>query len=327
MKCSIITFFLLNSVIIKCQSYLVEITNTPFDTLVQYSSIANERNDAMEYPFIFEKDFELGFNFPYFDTNVNSIYCESTGVVDILGASHPDFFPMYLFAASTYELYEVFDASSYLKSDFRYKELMINNKKVLVIEFHRVSIDYDRDEIPFDSSDITFQYWFWENGDIELRFGEIFIDNSIFIPSKGYRYRSFEPDTYFPILLSIANLDNTEVIEVIGDINNFPTINYNGNNEEGLLYLPSKNTVVKFKKQISSSNETKATRPFPNVVVNILSIPPDFQFTEYRIFDLSGREIRKGNNTEIDLSFLQTGYYFIKLRDGGGMYSYKFLKQ
>jgi hypothetical protein len=94
-----------------------------------------------------------------------------------------------------------------------------------------------------------------------------------------------------------------------------------------LKTLPHEGFVIRFKKQISSTNDARPTKSFPNVVVDILTIPTDFPFSEFRIFDMAGREIKKGIDREIDLSFLQNGYYVIKLKDGAGIYSYKFVKQ
>ena len=44
-------------------------------------------------------------------------------------------------------------------------------KKVLIIEYRHVApLCFDTKASPYNGGDVNFQQWFWENGDIEVRF-------------------------------------------------------------------------------------------------------------------------------------------------------------
>ncbi|MBK9735180.1 MAG: T9SS type A sorting domain-containing protein [Saprospiraceae bacterium] len=216
-------------------------------------------------------------------------------------------------------------------SDFRYKQTTIANKRVLIIEFRRVHLDLYYDEPRFATSDISFQYWFWENGDIEVRFGHIFIDESIFKPGLGCK-RRIDPETqaYGPMIISIANWDNTEIINISGNLDDNPVIDYDADFDSlgGLVYIPQKNTVVRFKKATSATTQAIQNKPIPNLVTDVLIVPEDLSYQKYAIYDMAGRLMCSGDQrTSIDTGMLAAGYYVLKLRAGHAMYAYKFLKQ
>ncbi|MFT7071357.1 T9SS type A sorting domain-containing protein [Patiriisocius sp. Uisw_017] len=59
---------------------------------------------------------------------------------------------------------------------------------------------------------------------------------------------------------------------------------------------------------------------FPNPVADTMRIRSLFQFDTYSIYDIYGKQVGQGNGngtyTDLNVSYLQTGVYFVKVVDG-----------
>ncbi len=140
------------------------------------------------------------------------------------------------------------------------------------------------------------------------------------------------------ILLGVGVDDNTGVAtygaQLSGDPAN-PTLTETFNSEPNLeqflnsmpqsgrvyRFEPGTNDIAESEKPLFSISPTLTTE-FINVVGDI---KPNFT---YRIFDLSGKEVRNGlflNNQPIDVSYLESGFYLFSIDGMNG--SVKFIKQ
>jgi hypothetical protein len=303
------------------QSYKVEIDEIPYDTLKEYQSMVleNIENDVIP-PFSFDKEFDLDFSFPYFSEEYNSIILNSFPSVDFKGFNELEY-PMQLFIVGS-SFSAINDDFSNHPSDYRYLSTIVDGLKVFIMEYKNVTFSQNTDEI-----DMSFQYWFWENGNIEIRFGDIKYPEPYF--KNGFGYWDDFSNRYYEILIFIVSKDLGEAISVSGNLNDNPEINDNVNIEEairGLTYLPKKNTVCRFKKQPSSLIDQKKYK-LPTLLANQMIIPEDVVFNHFDIYDMTGRLVKSGNERQVDLSLLVNGNYVLKLTDGLGIYSYKFIKQ
>jgi len=321
-------FIIFTSIVIQTQElhaqsdYKVDTFTVVYDTLTVYKSIVKENILAQEWFFLFDKEFELGFDFPFFDKSFDKISFSSYG----LGLFVDDFGWYNIYALDNdWDICDEPNTLSNIKYDYRYKHDTENGKKVFKLEWHNVCL-YGLNSSKNRS--FNFQTWLWQNGDVDLRFGKMLRDTSIFIPGFGFNTHS----SYSAGNFGLVNTDDTKAIFYADDYLS-PNI-LEGNPDEILFFgrstiktLPHEGFVIRFKKQTSSTSDVNSHKPFPNVVRDILSIPSDFKYSEYRIYDFSGKELLKGSDSEIHLSHLSSGYYVIKLSDGAGIYSYKFLRQ
>ena len=317
-----ITFYLSN---VHAQSpYKIDTFTIQYDTLTEYKSIAIENLNNGEYWAVFDREIDLGFDFPFFNTNLDKADIDSDAVFkfsDIRG-----WYNLYALDNNWHTCSEP-ESFQYARNDYRYKTEKVNGIDVFKIEWHDIAIcqsTWENATKPFN-----FQVWLWGNGNIDFITGLLnMTDTTIFKEGLGFIYE----EGGNPGSIGIVNPENDYALFYSGMYDNpnilegFP---------DSILYfdratiktLPHEGFVIRFKKQTSATSEIKDRKPFPNVVSDMMSIPSDFNYSEYRIYDLSGRELIKGTDRDIDVSLLQNGYYVIKLKDGPGVYSYKFLKQ
>ncbi len=319
---SIFAMFICNNTLAQ-SPYKIDTFTIQYDTLTDYNSIALENLNNGKYWAVFDREMELGFEFPFFNTNIEKVDVESDAVFSFDDTR--GWFNLYALDNNWHTCSEP-ESFQYAKNDYRYKTEKVNGIDVFKIEWHEIAIcetTWENATKPFN-----FQVWLWGNGNMDFITGSLNkTDTTIYKEGLGFIYEEggnpgsigiVNPENDYALFYS-GLYDNPIILEGIPD-----SILYF---ERGTIKsLPHEGFVIRFKKQTSSTTDAKPSIPYPNVVVDILTIPTDFPFSEYRILDMSGREIKKGIDREIDLSFLQNGYYVIKLKDGAGIYSYKFVK-
>lgn len=299
------------------QFYNVERGYTPYDTLTDYISICQENAANGEDPSTFSKKFDLGFEMPFFDKTYSSVITGADAVGNFDEDSEE--FNFYLFSGDEWRVYYYDDELSYelglpVISDWRYKYTEMDNKKVLIIEYRHVGnlvfFDY-----AYENGDVTYQTLFWENGDIEIRFGDVLMDSTIF--DKGFKDLTGTNDSVRTNLgVALINPENTEGIRLLGDILNYtisetiePVPPYT------LTTLPPKNYFIKFKYNTSSSKDVTSIQPFIQQNKTII-FKEDYQNYEYELFNMDGRLKMQGKATnEIDLSSLNQGIYLLNLKN------------
>ena len=312
-------FLFLFPMCIYSQSYTVEIDDIPYDTLIEYQSIVKETIDNGDL-FYYEKEINLDFDFPYFDEICNQLIVNNLPLVDIDG--FPEF-PMQLVVSnSSYHPVLPDDIGDYYYSDIRYNISYINEMKVLIVEYKNLDIE------PFEDTevDISFQFWFWENGNIEVRFGDFIYPEPYFYDGMGY-YDSFT-DSYFGLIFFISSRDMKEYIHVGGNLNDNPIIDYHGdfNTSLYLKSLPKKNTILRFKKKITSTNQIDFDKIPVTVTNGRLAISQDMVFGHYFITNTQGATVIHDTDRTLDISQLLSGMYFISFISDSKIVTSKFFK-
>ena len=80
-KSFIILIVIIQSMAVSAQSdYKVDTFTMVYDTLTDYKSLVKENILAQEWFFMFDKEFDLGFDFPFFDTSFDKISFSSYGL-------------------------------------------------------------------------------------------------------------------------------------------------------------------------------------------------------------------------------------------------------
>lgn len=314
MKRDIALFFILVFILTAFtgsgQSYVVEYFEEKYDTLDTYTSICNENAKNAIEPFFFAKEFEFGFDFPFFGKTYSKVYFENDGVGIFEGSVQYNF---YLFT-SLWNVYYWNDPFRYesarpVESDWRYTHSTRNGKKVLIIEHRHVApFVFDTKASPYNGGDVNFQQWFWENGDIEVRFGDIHIDSTLF---KGAMQDPID-STFYTLAIGIQNYENTQQMFIEGTINNFVLTKFD--DENSLDSLPKPNTGVRFKYMPVNTKDT------PNQEKNkiyvegeVLHLDQDQEFDTFCIYNLSGQLVQSGiYEKEIDISQLASGMYVLQ---------------
>lgn len=267
----------------------------------------------MELPYWFDENFDLGFEFPYFDTVLTTLNLNSS---DIAYIDDSEEYNMYLFSKE-YRLYPEFNILGNLESDYRYKQTVIDNKKVFIFEFKRVLFDHYPGEVKFKKSDISFQYWFWSDGTIEIRFGDIKFDNTVYIPGKGLKTNI--DSIYFPFIIQILNFDVDEIITVSGDLNNDPEIIFSEDFEEesmGVTYVPAKNTVCRFKPKSVHTIDINILNQIDRSIFNITQLASDWIEQDFILYNYQGQIVHTSDKASLNVSHLPSGFYVAKSPKG-----------
>lgn len=310
---------------INAQSdYKIDTFTIKYDTLTEYHSLVLENLINQEDWFVFEKELEFGFNFPYFDKSYSKALISSDGVFffgDILGWYH-----IYALDNNWHTCWDP-DNFDYTPHDYRYKLDMVNGKNVFKIEWHDIAIcqtSWETATRPYN-----FQVWLWENGNIDFITGALnTTDTTIFKEGVGFIYE----EGGSPGSIGIVNPKYDYALFYSGYYNS-PKI-LEGNPDSILYYgrgilrsLPHEGFVVRFTKQTSATQDIKIIKPIPNIVTHTLNIPEDIIFNRYTIYNANGTLIQSGDERNISTSHFHSGLYFICLTGSGGSHIYKILKQ
>ena len=143
------------------QYYQVESFQDEYKEIEQYNSLLIENDGFRSW----DKRFDLNFTFPFFDIYYDYINCFDVGICyfdDEIDYS------MRLLEFG-YEP-DILKDSVNILSDVRYTLTNWLNKKVLIIQFTKNRLFSDP-TIESHDSHVNFQYWFFENGTIEIHVG------------------------------------------------------------------------------------------------------------------------------------------------------------
>lgn len=316
--------YLFISINMKAQTYNLEYFEAKYDTLEDYTSICNENAENGEIPFFFSRSFDFGFDFPFFDKSFNTINIDNDAVGIFDNSVQYNF---YLFSSPWHVYYWAnpndYELAKPVNSDWRYKYDVINNKKVFILENRHVApLVYDTKTNPYVGGDVNFQQWFWENGDVEVRFGDVLIDSTLF---KGAIIDPIDSGLY-ALALGIQNYENTIQIFVEGTIKNFRTATFE--EENSLDSLPRPNTGFRFRYlPLSTSNLHQNDFRIQNPVMDRLYISSDIQTFTYELMDACGKLISKGEDQrEINVISLPPGEYILSVKSNGIKYNKKIIK-
>jgi len=257
------------------------------------------------------KKFDLNFNFPFYDSLYNHIYCESTSACLFENSLNFEIVLM----ASGYD-FDIFGIdTNNIVSDVRYKLTQKDGIKALVIQYTKVRLISDPSVEEYDSH-LNFQLWFFENGSMEVRFGSYNLENSPnYIPGEGfYLLPNNEDPIYYGPEMGIRNSFKEDVgIGLDGPYDDYVVNNIGGY----LKSLPPVGWVIRFERFIKSSTPEEIVNfenIFPNPTTGNLYIKPTLELENIEIKDITGaRQFFVYQGNKINIEHLNSGIYFVKL--------------
>ncbi len=134
--------------------YTVQAQFEEYKELENYNSVALETFGDLYW----EKEFDLPFTFPYFDTTLGSFVLNHVGLGLIDGEID---FSLRLLAFGY--MFDNVTNPDNIESDVRYKFGKIDGKDYLVVQFTKNRLLSDTSIEEFDSH-VNFQYWFFDDG-------------------------------------------------------------------------------------------------------------------------------------------------------------------
>ena len=319
--------FMLIMTIVKSQTpkYAIQSFQGAYSELQEYQSIAL----LTGWDPLWTYEFQLNFPFPYFD----SVY--TTLFFDRSGWGYFDFdeqdFSIFLMQYESWT-YDPWVGDTTPDSDARFSHVVSNGLQALVIQFTKARIFADPFEDSLDTY-LNFQVWLFENGVIEVRFGDIHMDgNPIYKAGKGvYCHTTNEgidtTDICGP-LMSIANpFDESDAIGLHGSYDDYEIT---GSLYSRLTVLPPIGWVIRFTPTsvglIDPKSEIQQIAITPNPASSSILIPDSNN--DVTILDCSGRIMFKGSSTDgkVDVADFPAGMYFIKMDGPGSPLLGKFIK-
>lgn len=317
-------FLILNVLTINGQSYHVQSFQDTYVEIDDYKSLMKE----LEGDFFWYHTFNLGFEFPFFDLKYNYINGSYRG---IFGFDDELDYSMNLLAFG-YHPDNLLDTIN-LISDVRYNLKEISGRKCLVVQYTKNRLTSDPSVEEFDSY-VNFQYWFFEDGTIELRFGKANLANSpVYIPGDGfYLLTNQGPIPVGPFLGLTHPLEINKIINY-NDIDSFQRFELLDNWIDGNVnWWPPEGWVIRFTNLLVSTNEKAIdfqTKVFPNPTNDKIMISSESPIREVKMFCVNGMEkiSHKGDGiSEINMTGLPPGTYFLRLFDGEYFHYHKIVK-
>ena len=318
---ALILSLIVKSIVIDAQSYTLNSYSGNYIEIETYNSMALET--LGDFNWIYEFDF--GFTFPYYSESYESMICYFTGDCLFEGTSL-NTITMQLLSFG----YQFDNVISYdIDSDVRFKQTVKDGQKALVVQFTKVKLINDFSVNEYDSH-INFQWWFFEDGKIQIRFGpRNLLNSNVYVPGEGFYFINFPIDSYISgpyisllnpndesDLISIQNFDDENDISVLDD-------------SIGILRtLPPEGWVIEFEKLKVSNKEIKLpeVKVFPNPVSNVLNIELEGKIEKLEVFNLAGAKIMQSQGSFIEVDALPKGSYVLKVHSNKTVLKKRFTK-
>lgn len=309
LKSIIIIILSLNMSSAQYHGYKIDTFYEEYIPLENYQSMLIEK--ANDNAWI--KTFQLPFEFPFFDTTFTDLIGWYDSVWDWQDA---DDFIMYLFSYEyQFDRIGSVNDTNNIQSDVRYLYTIKEGKEALVVEYfnNRLSDDPSVDE---HNSFINFQNWFYEDGTIEIRFGNFNLDNSpYYVPGEGFWLHVNGNDSILtgPVVGISDPFDPTREIGFREDWELVPEAN-------GVNTIPDSGFVVRFRRTSSSIESGSSSLDFdifPNPTLDRLNIK-NLNHNSIKSIDLVNTNgfvypVKKPSNS-IDISFLPKGLYVLRIK-------------
>jgi len=276
---------------------------------------------------IWEIKFPLNFHFPYYNMFYDSLLFnfESWGMF-----TDDEDESLYLMDfPGGYSWADLNDTSN-ITSDVRFSHVLYNNMQAFVLQYTKMRFFAD----PFaDSLDtyMNFQLWLFENGALEVHFGEMHMDGTpIYAPGKGFYHYSGGVDTnevYGPHVGISNPYDRDDGIAVSGSYDNFEVTS---DIYDNLTVLPPPGWIIRFKPKSVGIFDPKPRNTqiaiTPNPASSYILLPS--ASSKVIIYSNSGEIVYKGvpGENKLSVSSLPTGIYFLKIISNSDSFIGKFLK-
>lgn len=314
-----ISLFQLFSFLGNAQTYKIDTLRTEYQALETYKSVAIEEGGDFDW----EKRFDLPFVFPYYDSMYTYIFCNNNSFC------YFEYNPEWDIKLMTfsYQFDNLLDTIN-IESDVRYNYITKNDKQALVIQYtkNRLASDASIDEY---ESYINFQLWFYEDGVMEVHFGDINLDSSPnYRPGEGF-YFTFVDGTEMnsgPEMGVRHPLDEEDQTWLEGDWNDYIVRNGVGY----LTTLPPKGFVIRFSKKTSSTTDAIDTpvTVYPNPTSDQLTIKYGGNIFKTIIKSISGENIQviEEDIKTLHTDMLHKGMYILEIHTSAGVTQTKFIK-
>lgn len=313
----VIVLLIHNSAI--CQTYKVDTLRTTYKELDTFRSICIEELGQISW----KKRFELPFGFPYYDSVYTHIVCE---YFSLCYFDYSLDFEIRMLAFG-YESDLKLDTFN-IESDVRYAYVTKNNLKALVIQFTKNRLISDESVSQYDSY-VNFQLWFYEDGVMEIHFGDFNLDNSPnYVPGEGfYLITSDGQKINIGPEMGIKNSQNEEDQTWLdGKWNDF----YIDNAVSYLRSIPPKGFVIRFSKKNSSVADVMPhkIKISPNPSHGPFSIDFPYEINSVVLHGVSNNSYNHlvKENDLYDISHLPSGMYILKLHSGNQIFTSKIIK-
>ncbi|NNE16156.1 MAG: T9SS type A sorting domain-containing protein [Saprospiraceae bacterium] len=290
----------------KAQEYIIESFQSEYEELENYNSLQLETLGDCCY-----NEYQFGFDFPYFDRSYTSIEGDETAIYSFFD----NIFAVRLLGF-IYDWDSVSNPAN-IQSDIKYVNTTLNNKKVLIIQYTKMRLASDTSIEEYDSN-INFQHRFWEDGTIEIVFGDMNLDNSPnYIPNDGL-FLMVNGDSLVNLGPELGLVAPEEEFYIGGEgpFDNLEQTDFLGR----LLKLAPKGWIIRFTRKLTNSLEqypekTKRIIAMPNPVIDNLQFVYDKQnkIQSLSIFDCFGSMLYHSDErliNRIDVSLLSEGIYF-----------------
>lgn len=270
---------------------------------------------------------EFGFDFPFFDEPYSFVDLDMLGAVGML--SEEGDYNLRMFEGD-YSFFQNVGGALY-SSRFRHEKTEIDGIKVVKVEWRDVGIDDDIFSGNVTDHRINFQFWFYENGIMELHFGLIDLANSPFYTdSTGFVWSDGE--SYGP-WISISTPDESEVYCVSGTFGDIEII-YDPDSTDIFYGVPPEGFFIRWTPdellQVAEPGKTEELALFPNPTTGRFFIPAmenEGPSISVLIHNLSGQLLQSlslpNQGSFIDLSGLPDGIYLISQRGDSSVRSGK----
>lgn len=316
---TIVFILFLASNSISAQFYTVDTFRREYVELTHYKSIALETMGDL----FWGKRFEFPFLFPYYDTLYNHINFDS-GCSGIFDGSIDYNLLIFTFG---YQFDNVLDTVN-IESDVRYGYYKSGTKEWLCIQFTKNRIDGDPSVELYDSY-VNFQLYLYNNGDIELQFGDMNLDHSpVYVEGKGfYLIQSNGTRTLFGPTFGIKSpFDKNEETFVNGKWNDYKV----GSLTNYLTSLPEKGFVFRFRNNLvhTTENNSLSRKIYPNPSSGIYYLEGKYDHIKVLVKDMQGKVVHSTilDGQMLDISHLTPGMYFIETTNSETKFINKVIK-
>lgn len=323
MKHILLTALILHSFTSLSQEYTLTSFQSQYEEIDNYSSMQLETFGDIQAA---DKLFDLEFSFPYFDDLYDEIQLNRVGVLSF--EDELDFSIRLL--TYGYDWDAIWDIND-IPSDIRYKDTIVDDRHALVVQFTRMRLTTDP---TIDASDsyISFQYWLYEDGTIELVIGPYDLSESpAYFPGEGF-FRVIGDGPLLPYASEIALYHPTDPTRRYSyeDFDSHEDFTLRNDAMGSIDWMPPEGWMFRFTNLLVSTVEQPEAEEltlYPNPATDQLHMASTSPVQELTIVDGTGREVvqSKGDAT-IDISTLDSGIYFIHITTDRGTKSDKFIK-
>ncbi len=290
--------------------YKIESFQSVYEPLKSYESIAilTEGNLLWEY------EFDLNFEFPFYDSFYTRLYYNNDSWGSLTDNQDEGLLLMDYLDGYTFD--NVLDTVN-ITSDVRFSHVDIDDIQAFVIEYAKARFFAD----PFSDTVDTYmnwQLWFFENGIIEVHFGEMHMDNTpIYEQGKGFFEFTLDGQVDTTSIrgphMGIANpYDEDDAIGLSGAYNDYEVI---GDNYATLSVLPPIGWIIRFVPTgvaVTEPNIYEDLHIIPNPATTSINLP--YTSGIVQIINSIGIIVYEHFNESenIDVSSLPAGTYFIR---------------